>query len=217
MEVDPLVFRTKFPPCCRLELCRGRCCRFGVWTDEEEMKTIMVNRALFIPFVRPEASDPSRWFGEREADGDCPSGVAVETLVVGGACVFFHPSHGCALQKAAIEAGLHEWHYKPRFCILFPLVVSEGTLTVDEDMKSLWCMKDKNRTHPITHSVQKEVRYLFGRKMAGDLLCRTPPGNGAGRGAQEFSAPGRYLPEAGKGSPAGRDTASRSTASTFRR
>jgi hypothetical protein len=45
-------------------------------------------------------------------------------------------------------------------------VLSGGTLTVDEEMKSLWCMKEKNRTHPITEAVRKEVQFLFGQEMA---------------------------------------------------
>jgi Protein of unknown function (DUF3109) len=173
MRIDPLVYQAKFPECCRLDQCRSRCCRFGVWADAEEKKTILENRGLFLPYVRPEAADPSLWFGGSEQDPDCPSGVAVETRVVGGACAFLHPDHGCALQKAAIDAGLHEWRFKPRFCVMFPLVLSEGTLTVDEDMKSLWCMKEKNRTHPITQAVRKEVRFLFGQEMAR-ALTRQP-------------------------------------------
>ncbi|MBI5577430.1 MAG: DUF3109 family protein [Deltaproteobacteria bacterium] len=173
MKIDPLIFRAKFPETCRLEQCRSRCCRFGVWADTAEMRNILSNRDLFLPYVRPEAADPSSWFGRTEPDTDCPSGMAVETVVVGDACAFFHPNHGCALQKGAIEAGLHEWRFKPRFCVMFPLVLSEGTLTVDEEMKSLWCMKAKNRTHPITDSVRKEVRFLFGQEML-KTLTRSP-------------------------------------------
>jgi hypothetical protein len=173
MKIDPLVYRAKFPECCRLDQCRSRCCRFGVWADAEEKKTILANRDLFLPYVRPEAADPSLWFGSEEQDPDCPSGIAVETRVIGGACAFLHPDHGCALQKAAIDAGLHEWRFKPRFCVMFPLVLSGGTLTVDEDMKSLWCMKEQNRTHPITQAVRKEVRFLFGQEMA-QALTRQP-------------------------------------------
>ena len=173
MKIDPLIFQAKFPEACRPEQCRSRCCRFGVWTDAGEMRKILSNRDLFIPYVRPEAADPLRWFGRTEADADCPSGMAVETEVVGDACAFFHPSHGCALQKGAIEAGHHEWLFKPRFCVMFPLVLSEGTLTVDEEMKSLWCMKSKNRTHPIVESVRKEVHYLFGQEML-KTLTRSP-------------------------------------------
>lgn len=166
MEIDPLVFQAKFPESCRLDRCRSRCCRFGVWADVNEKKAILDNRDLFVPYVRSEAADPESWFGAVEVDPDCPSGQAVETRVVGGACAFFHPGHGCALQKAAIESGFHEWRFKPRFCIMFPLVLTEGQLTVDEDMKSLWCMKERNRTHPIVHAVRKEVQYLFGKEMA---------------------------------------------------
>jgi hypothetical protein len=56
---------------------------------------------------------------------------------------------------------------------MFPLVLTGGTLTVDEEMKSLWCMREKNRTHPIVDSVRSEVRYLFGEEMAR-VLIRQP-------------------------------------------
>lgn len=170
MQVDPYIFSAKFPERCRLDLCGSRCCRFGVWADLEEKEKILSHRELFVDLLRPEAKDPESWFGAVEPDGDCPTGLSVETMDIAGACAFFHPDHGCVLQKGAAEAGLHEWHLKPRFCILFPLVVSEGTLTVDEDMKTLWCMKKKNRTQPVVLSVRKEVRYLYGNEMERKFL-----------------------------------------------
>lgn len=177
MQVDPYIFDAKFPERCRLDLCRSRCCRFGVWVDAEERKTILDHREIFVEYLRPEAKDSEAWFGRTERDPDCPSGWAVETQDIAGACAFFHPDHGCVLQKGAAAAGLHEWRLKPRFCIMFPLVVSQGTLTVDEDMKSLWCMKERNRTHPIAHSVRKELRYLFGKDAEREFLaaCRAEP------------------------------------------
>jgi hypothetical protein len=190
VKIDPLIHIAKFPERCRLDLCRSRCCRFGVWTDVAEKEAILANREIFAPYLREEAADPALWFGGTTEDKDCPSGMAVETMPVGGYCAFFHPAHGCALQKGAAAAGLHEWHLKPRFCVMFPLVVADGSLTVDEDMKSLWCMREKNRTHPILASMEKEVRYLFGDPAARDLKRRldTPepapesdrsaPGNG---------------------------------------
>ena len=170
MQVDPYIFDAKFPERCRLDLCRSRCCRFGVWADLQEKEEILAHRDLFLHLLRPETKDPETWFGAVVPDDDCPTGLSVETMDIAGACAFFHPDHGCVLQKGAAEAGLHEWHLKPRFCILFPLVVSEGTLTVDEDMKTLWCMKKKNRTQPVTHSVRKEIRYLFGREKEREFL-----------------------------------------------
>lgn len=188
MKIDPQIFVARFPERCRLELCRSRCCRFGVWADLEEQKKILDNRDLVLPFLRDETKDASTWFGKTEEDSDCPSGLAVETQAVGGYCAFFNPACGCALQKGAGEAGLHEWELKPRFCIMFPLVVSEGELTVDEDMKTLWCMKEPNRTHPILFSVKKEVSFLFGERTARELHRRleASPANGgssAGRRA----------------------------------
>ncbi len=181
MEIDPLVFRAKFPEACRLDRCGSRCCKGGVWADLEERDVILENAEMIAPYLRPEAKDPASWFGETAEDPDCPSGVAVETNVAGDSCVFFNPAHGCALQKAAADRGLHEWEFKPRFCILFPLVVSEGVLTVDEDMDDLWCMKRGNRTHPLLPAVEWEVRYLFPENVVRRLLGEsrtsdTPPG-----------------------------------------
>jgi hypothetical protein len=170
MMIDPIVFLAKFPHRCSLDKCKSRCCRGGVWADIEESDVILRNAELFLPYVRPEASDPSSWFGETTEDPDCPSGTAVETNVAGDYCVFFHPDHGCSLQKAAVDLGRHEWEFKPRFCIMFPLVVSEGVLTVDEDMDEVWCMERENRTHPIISAVEKEVNHLFPEDVARRLL-----------------------------------------------
>ncbi len=194
MQVDPYIFSAKFPERCRLELCRSRCCRFGVWADLEEKERILAHRELFEHLLRPEAKDPERWFGSVEPDPDCPTGMSVETMDIAGACAFFHPDHGCVLQKGAVEAGLHEWRIKPRFCILFPLVVTEGILTIDEDMKSIWCMKKKNRTQPVALSVRKEIRHLFGQEMERKVLeasgCRpADPVREAHRDAERPPAP----------------------------
>ncbi len=171
MKIDPLVFRAKFPHRCALDRCKSRCCKGGVWADSLEREVILQNADRFLPYLRAEARDPALWFGEKSKDPDCPSGVAVETNVVGDSCVFFHPAHGCSLQKAAIDLGRHEWEWKPRFCIMFPLVVSEGVITVDEDMDEVWCMEKENRTHPLLASVEKEVNHLFPENVARKLLA----------------------------------------------
>lgn len=169
-KIDPLVFTAKFPHRCDLAACGSKCCAHGVWTDREESREILAHQELFKPWVRPEAADPVCWFGVSEPDEDCPSGVAVETQAIGGACALFHPDHGCAIQKGAIEAGYDGWRFKPRFCIMFPLVVTGGLLTVDEDMKMLWCMQPENRTRPILSAVEAEVRKLFEPHVVEKLL-----------------------------------------------
>ena len=92
-------------------------------------------------------------------------------------------------QKAAADLGWHEWEFKPRFCIMFPLVVCEGELTVDEDMDDVWCMKRENRTHPILPAVEREVRHLFPEDVARRLLSE-----GYGSAAPAGTRPG-YLPK----------------------
>ena len=175
MKIDPVLFSAKFPDRCRLDLCRSRCCRFGVWVDVEEREAILAHRDLFARFLRPEAQDPKTWFGNTQVDPDCPSGVAVETRDLAGACAFYHQDHGCVLQKGAAEAGLHEWQIKPRFCIMFPLVVSGGELTFDDDMKSLWCMNSKHQTRPLIDALRKEVEFLFDESQVRRLYPEEEP------------------------------------------
>ena len=55
------------------------------------------------------------------------------------------------------------------------VLVLIATLTVDEDMKSLWCMREKNRTHPIAQAVRKEVLFLFDGETARAVLAPAPP------------------------------------------
>jgi hypothetical protein len=59
---------------------------------------------------------------------------------------------------------------------MFPLVVSEGVLTVDEEMDEVWCLEDENRTHPILDVVGKEVDHLFPE----EVVCKLHNGNGNG-------------------------------------
>ena len=171
MKIDPSVFQAKFPSRCSLEQCKSRCCKGGVWADVAEKDVILQHVDLLLPFMRPETRDPSCWFGGTMEEPECPSGIAIETNVVGDACVFLHPDHGCALQKAAVESGMSEWALKPRFCIMFPLVVEHGVLFVDEHLTDIWCMRSENRTHPILASVEREVRHLFPEAVVRDLLA----------------------------------------------
>jgi hypothetical protein len=58
---------------------------------------------------------------------------------------------------------------------MFPLVVSGGELTVDDDMKSLWCMKGKNRTRPLLDAIRKEVEFLFDETQRKRLFAEEEP------------------------------------------
>lgn len=175
LKIDPRVYLAKFPRSCDFGRCKSHCCRNGVCADRLERELILRNSDLFIPYLRQEAKDPASWFGEMEEDSDYPSGISVETGVAGGYCVFFHSAHGCCLQKAACEHGLHEWKFKPRYCVMFPLLVNRGVITVDEEKNDVWCLMPENRTHPILSALEKEVNFLFPREVALDLLGKDLP------------------------------------------
>ena len=58
---------------------------------------------------------------------------------------------------------------------MFPLVISGGELSVDDDMKNLWCMKGKNHTRPILEAVRKEVEFLFDEEQRRRLCAGEEP------------------------------------------
>ena len=48
-------------------------------------------------------------------------------------CSFLDKEGLCVLQKLAIQEGKHAWEYKPMYCVLFPLTIYEGALTIDDE------------------------------------------------------------------------------------
>ena len=107
-----------------------------------------------------------KWFEEPEVDDDFPSGIAVGTEVHNGKCVFLDKQGFCTLQRMAVEEEEFKWKYKPLYCILFPLVIFEGVLTVDDEhLASMhYCSKSQNQVSTVFECCKDELRYLFGEK-----------------------------------------------------
>jgi len=163
-RIDPVLKTLLFPQGCRIDQCKGICCkRHGAWIDSEEKNSILLLRDQIKVYMRPEARDPDTWFRDTMRDNDFQSGVAYETSNINGDCVFFHPDHLCAIQRAALSLGFHEWIWKPSFCILFPLTITDGVLTLAVNLGDFWCMGMENRTVPALRAMERELHYLFGR------------------------------------------------------
>ena len=76
-----------------------------------------------------------------------------------------------ALQKIAMEDGEFKWKYKPLYCILFPLVIYENAITVDDDHLNRlhYCNKEENQDSTIYDCCKNELKHLLGDKGFNEL------------------------------------------------
>src|SRR5690606_35574850 len=162
LKIDPKIFTFKFT--CK---CSGECCHYGVYTDLNEANKILSIKDKIIPLMdETQSKDITRWFEPPEKDEDFESGVAVGTEVINHKCTFLDKQGLCTLQKLAMMEGKHKWEYKPQYCILFPLTVYEGTLTIDDEHinRLKTCNKIPVEDTSIFEACREELLHFFGEK-----------------------------------------------------
>jgi Fe-S-cluster containining protein len=160
LYIDPKIFTFKFS--CK---CGGECCHYGVYTDLKEHDKIFEIKDRFLPlFDETQSKDVSKWFEKPEDDDDFESGVAVGTEVINGKCAFLDKDGLCALQRLANVENKHKWLYKPLYCILFPLTIYEGSLTIDDEHieRLKTCNANSNTEQTIFDASREELVYFFG-------------------------------------------------------
>lgn len=160
--IDPQIFT--FPFNCR---CAGECCNYGVYTDLKEHDYILSIKDKIIPLLdETQSKDISKWFEQPEEDEDFESGVAVGTEIINGKCTFLDKDGLCTLQKLAMIEGEHKWKYKPIYCVLFPLTIFEGALTIDDEHIDRLKTCNKNSVHStsIYEACREELIHFFGEK-----------------------------------------------------
>ncbi len=160
--IDPKIFTFKFS--CK---CSGECCYYGVYTDLKEHDTILELKDKILPFFdETQSKDINKWFEEPEEDEDFESGVAVGTEVINGKCTFLDKDGLCALQRLANLEGVHKWKYKPLYCILFPLTIYEGALTIDDEHidRLKTCNVNPDVETSIFDACKEELIYFLGEK-----------------------------------------------------
>ena len=158
--IDPKIFTFKFS--CK---CTGECCHYGVYTDLKEHDIILSKKESFIDaFDDSQSRDKDKWFEPPEEDEDFESGVAVGTEVINGKCTFLDKNGLCALQKMADLEGVHKWKYKPVYCILFPLTIYEGALTIDDEHidRLKTCNINPDTETSIFDACREELIYFLG-------------------------------------------------------
>jgi hypothetical protein len=164
IKIDPIIFTFKFS--CK---CTGECCYYGVYTDAAEQQNIFKLKERLFPLLdESQPKDIREWFEEPEKDKDFESGIAVGTQVYNHKCVFLDKSGLCSLQKLALLEREHKWKYKPLYCILFPLTIYEGLLTIDDEhierLRSCNKYKPEKGSTTIFEACREELRYFFGEE-----------------------------------------------------
>ena len=167
LYIDPKIFTFRFS--CT---CTGECCHYGVYTDLKEHDTILENKDRILPlFDETQSKDLDKWFEPPEDDEEFDSGVAVGTEVINGKCTFLDKDGLCTLQRLAILDGVHKWKYKPMYCILFPLTIYEGALTIDDEhierLKS--CNTNQAAGTSIYEACREELNHFMGKKNIKEL------------------------------------------------
>ncbi|MCE1187722.1 MAG: DUF3109 family protein [Ignavibacteria bacterium] len=160
LRIDPAIFTFKFT--C---MCNGECCNYGVYTDKKEYEILWELRDEIKQFMDDsQPTDSSAWFEPEEADDDFPSGIAVGTEVFNGKCVFLDKEGLCSIQKMSMTKGEYKWKYKPLYCILFPLTIYDGALTIDYEHTDRLhhCNKNVPHTTTIFEYCNEELKHLLG-------------------------------------------------------
>jgi hypothetical protein len=146
--------------------CTSSCCSHGVLADIAERERILAHREMIANYMdSTQATDSARWFDNDEHDDpDFPSGRCAGTAIVNGKCAFLDGLGRCTLQRAADEEGMDRWLFKPMFCVLFPIEISNGVVGFDPLLKDeeLCCSPRAPFDTPLFEACRDELTYLLG-------------------------------------------------------
>jgi hypothetical protein len=119
-------------------------------------------------------AEPSHWFeAEVHPDPDFPSGECVGTQVINNKCAFLDKLGRCSIQRAALAQGMHKWALKPLFCVLYPIEISNSTVSFDEMLQDEQsCCTIGTTFHiPLFEGCREELVHLVGED--GFAMMRT--------------------------------------------
>ena len=168
LKIDPLIFTFKFT--CRC--IGGECCQYGVYADFKEYEKILSVKDEIVELMdESQTKNVDDWFEAPEKDDDFESGIAVGTNIINDKCTFLDKHGLCTLQRLGLLKGVHKWTYKPIYCVLFPLTIYQGALTVDDEHidRLNSCNKYANESHTIFDSCREELKFLLGEDGLSEL------------------------------------------------
>lgn len=188
LKITPRIYESDRLQRCDTSTCKAACCLHGVWVDLLEVKDILANASLILPYMPEESQVPGEWFDFHEEKArHSLTGQVRHTDILpfedhygGTACVFLRKDYLCALQVASIKNGFHQWRFKPFFCILHPLDMDDdGLITLDDTTELLnnkgSCLRPADQPIPLAVTFESELRYLLGEKGYQELLDHVQP------------------------------------------
>ncbi|RCK75812.1 MAG: hypothetical protein IGBAC_1087 [Ignavibacteriae bacterium] len=133
----------------------------------KEKEQILENKDLFKKFMdETQTLDDSIWFENNiTADIDFPDGLCDSTNVYNDKCVFLNKEYKCILQVAALESGFDKFKFKPYFCITFPVVISQNTITYDDFLLNIapCCTAKKTKNPNFIEQCEIELLHILGK------------------------------------------------------
>lgn len=167
LRIDPSLGTLRFSSGCSTQLCKGMCCSAGVFLDLADKEKILRHADLIKKHLDPDQQrDETRWFThDIEDDMDFPSGRCDSTTVHQNGCVFLNGKGLCALQITAMAEGMDKFALKPFFCVAFPLVIDEHTLTLDNPdfvSKKACCVPASDGTMHVFDVYREEFAFMLG-------------------------------------------------------
>jgi len=168
---------------CLIEECQAACCSHGVYVDVGDATRIIDEAELIRPHLPADRRDVNAWFeGAISEDGDFPTGYKVGTNVLerprsssGTRCVFLRDDNRCALQRAAIAQGRHPLDLKPFYCALFPIVLLEDTIQLDDENELFriggTCQRASREPVALYKLLKDEMVMVLGREGYDDLCA----------------------------------------------
>jgi hypothetical protein len=164
--ISPELYGKGYPsghsPC----MCTSVCCQHGVYADVKERDRVLDHKDLIKKYMdETQSTNELHWFEQTETpDADFPSGVCVGTEVINNKCAFLDKKGHCSIQVAATEQGLHKWAWKPLFCILFPIEISNNVVGFDDmlDDEQPCCSIDARFDTPMFRACKDELVHLLG-------------------------------------------------------
>lgn len=168
IKIDPLIFTFKFT--CRCV--GGECCNYGVYADYKEHEKILSVKDEIIEMMdESQSRNVDDWFEAPEKDDDFESGIAVGTNLINDKCTFLDKNGLCILQRLGLSKGMHKWTYKPIYCVLFPLTIYQGALTVDDEHidRLNSCNRNPGENNTIFDSCKEELKYFLGEDGFAEL------------------------------------------------
>ncbi len=146
--------------------CSSNCCKGGVWVDVGQHEQIMSKKdRIKSQMDETQTTDETRWFGKEAVDdSDFPSGKAIGTEVVNDKCAFLDKLGRCSIQLAAVVDGKHKWEWKPLYCILFPVEVTDNIVGFDDMLQGseACCTVGSDFEVPLFVACKDELTHLLG-------------------------------------------------------